>query len=138
MYKMTLSYEDFDGNARTEDFYFNLTKAEIQQMAYSVDGGLDNLIKKIVQTRDYSKLVALIKDLILKSYGEKSPDGRRFDKSEDIVKGFSQTQAFSDIYMELSSDDKKLLEFVKGVIPKDVAVEAEKQLPPEQLSLLHN
>lgn len=127
MFKKTINYIDFDGNERSEDFYFNLTKAEIQKMAYSVEGGLDNLIKKIIQTRDYSRLIELIEDLIARSYGEKSLDGRRFEKSEEILHRFTQTQAYSDLYMELSGDDKKLLEFVKGIIPSDVAQEVEKE-----------
>ena len=128
MYKKTINYVDFDGNERSEEFYFNLTKAEIQKMAYSVEGGLDKLIRKIIDTRDYYRLIELIEDLIGRSYGEKSLDGRRFEKSPEILAKFKQTNAYSDLYMELSSDDKKLLEFCKGIIPSDVATEVDKQV----------
>lgn len=128
MYKKVMNYVDFDGNQRTEEFYFNLTKAEIQKMAYSVEGGLDKLIRKIIETRDYHRLIQLIEDLIARSYGEKSLDGRRFEKSPEILDKFMQTNAYSDLYMELSGDDKKLLEFVKGIIPSDVAAEVEKEI----------
>ena len=128
MYKKTMDYIDFDGNQRTEEFYFNLTKAEIQKMAYSVDGGLDTLIKKIIQTRDYKKLIEIIEDIICRSYGEKSLDGRRFVKTPEILEQFTQTQAYSDLYMELASDDKKLTEFIEGIIPSDVSAEVKKEI----------
>lgn len=128
MYKKTINYVDFDGNERSEEFYFNLTKAEIQKMAYSVEGGLDKLIRKIIDTRDYYRLIELIEDLIGRSYGEKSLDGRRFEKSPEILAKFKQTNAYSDLYMELSGDDKKLLEFCKGIIPSDVATEVDRQV----------
>ena len=135
MYKKVINYVDFDGNERSEEFYFNLTKAEIQKMAYSVEGGLDKLIRKIIETRDYNRLIQLIEDLIARSYGEKSLDGRRFEKSPEILSRFMQTNAYSDLYMELSGDDKKLLEFCKGIIPSDVAVEIERGMSDGTIKL---
>ena len=80
MFKKTITYTDYDGNERTEDFYFNLTKAELLDMEMSTEGGLEKMINKIISTKDTVKIIAVFKDLIAKSYGEKSADGKRFIK----------------------------------------------------------
>lgn len=120
MLKKTISYEDYDGNERKEDFYFNLTKAEITEMELSKAGGLQGTIKKIIDAQDKAQIVALFKELILKSYGEKSDDGRRFIKSEEISIAFTQTEAYSNLFMELATDENAAADFVNGIIPKDL------------------
>lgn len=118
MLKKTMTYIDYDGNERTEDFYFNLSKAEISEMEMSKDGGLVKMIEKIVAEQDVKRIIAIFKDLILNSYGEKSPDGRRFIKSTEISEAFSHTEAYSDLFMELSTDAESAAEFVNGIIPQ--------------------
>lgn len=118
MIKKTISYEDFDGNKRVEDFYFNLTKAEVSEMELSVDGGLTKLLQKIVAEKDGKKIVELFKDLILRSYGEKSLDGRRFIKNEELKEAFSQTQAYSELFIELATNADAAKKFVEGIVPK--------------------
>ena len=118
MYKKTMKFIDFDGNERTEDFYFNLTEAEVIEMENSVSGGLINMMERIVAAQDRDRIVQTFKELILKSYGVKTPDGRGFDKSPEVVKAFAQTQAYSDLFMELSRDSKAAAEFFNNVIPK--------------------
>lgn len=115
----TITYVDYDGNERTEDFYFNLSKAEIAEMELSTEGGLEKFIKKIVDTRDSQKLIAMWKDMILKAYGEKSLDGRRFIKSEELSTAFSQTEAYSNLFIELASDSAAAAAFVNGIVPQD-------------------
>ena len=102
MLKKTITYTDYDGNERTEDFYFNLTKAEITEMELSHDGGLTKLIEKIVAEQDSKRIVEIFKDLILRAYGEKSPDGKRFVKNQELRDAFAQTEAYSDLFMELA------------------------------------
>lgn len=128
MLKKTVTYEDFNGETRTEDFYFNLTKAEIMEMNLSVYGGLDKMIEEIVATKDAPKIVKMFKELVLKSYGEKSADGKRFIKNDEVREAFSQTQAYSDIFMELSTDEDAAIAFVNGIVPKDISEEANKQV----------
>lgn len=118
MIKKTISYVDYDGNNRTEDFYFNLTKAEVMEMEMMTDGGLQKMIEKIIQTSDTKKIIEIFKSIILKSYGEKSPDGRRFIKNDELRDAFSQTEAYSNLFMELATDADKATEFVNGVIPQ--------------------
>ena len=118
MLKKTITFEDYDGNSRTEDFYFNLSKAEIAEMEMSIDGGVSKLLDKIVETNDNQKIVKYFKEFILKSYGKKSLDGRRFMKSKEITDEFSQTEAYSQLFMELATDADKASEFVNGIIPK--------------------
>lgn len=117
MLKMTRTYTDFNGVERTEDFYFNFTKAEMIDMKYSREGGFENYLQKVIDAKDQNEIVKLFKDLVLQAYGEKSEDGRRFVKSKEISEAFSQTEAYSDIFMELASDEKKAADFVNGILP---------------------
>ena len=126
MLKKTIEYVDYDGNKRKEDFWFNLSKAEIMEMELLQDGGLEKLIKKIISTQNTPKLVELFKALILKSYGEKSDDGRRFIKSPELTKEFTETEAYSQLFMELATDADAAANFVNGIIPSDVDVSDEK------------
>lgn len=117
MLKKTITYTDYNQAERTEDFYFNLTKAEVMEMEMSISGGLTEMIKKIVAAKDAPAIIKVFKDLILKAYGEKSPDGKRFIKSEEIATAFAQTEAYSQLFMELATDPDKAAEFVNGIIP---------------------
>ena len=117
MLKLTRTYIDYNGVSRTEDFYFNLTQAEVTEMELSVDGGLVEMINRIVAAKDGKQIIALFKDIVLRSYGEKSPDGRRFIKTPEIRDAFAQTEAYSDLFMELATDAKKAADFVNGVVP---------------------
>lgn len=119
MIKKTITYTDYNGTERTEDFYFNLTKAECQELNLSVSGGLEETIKSLINTRDGKQIVAIFKEFILKAYGQKSPDGRRFIKSQELRDEFSQTEAYSDLFMELASDADKAAKFFNAVIPND-------------------
>lgn len=125
MLKETRTYTDYDGNQRTEDFYFNLTKAEIMEMDLSATGGLDKWIQKIINEQDGKKIVEIFKMIILKAYGEKSLDGKRFVKSPEISEAFSQTEAYSDLFIELATDAKKAAEFINGIVPGDAKVSPE-------------
>lgn len=123
MLKKSIKYTDYNGTERTEDFYFNLSKAEIMEMELSTAGGLAETITKIVAAQDQPAIVKLFKELILKAYGEKSPDGKRFMKSEEIATAFSQTEAYSELFMELSTNAEKAAEFVNKIVPADMAKE---------------
>ena len=120
MLKKTITYNDYNDVERTEDFYFNLSEAEIMEMELSVTGGLTGMINKIVSTQDGPAIIKLFKDLVLKAYGEKSADGKRFIKSEELATAFSQTEAYSIIFMELATDPEKASKFVNGIVPAKV------------------
>ena len=117
MLKKTITYTDYDGNQRTEDFYFNLSKAELTEMEMSYSGGLDKIIKNIIAAQDNKQIIAIFKDLILKAYGEKSPDGKHFVKSKEISTAFSQTEAYSELFMELATKSDAAAAFVNGITP---------------------
>ena len=117
MLKKRMTYTNFDGVEVTEDFYFNLTKAEIAEMQM-VSGGISTYIRKIVDAKDSKQIVAVFKELILKAYGEKSEDGRRFMKSPEISANFAATEAYSDLFIELSSDADKAAEFFNAIVPQ--------------------
>ena len=116
----TITYTDYNGNERTEDFYFNLTKAELINMEVSVDGGFSEMLKKIIREKSAPKLSEYFQDLIKKAYGVKSDDGRRFMKSDEITRDFTETEAYSILYTELVMDDKAAAAFVNGIMPKDI------------------
>ena len=120
MLKRTFTYTDFDGVQREESVYFNLTKAELTEMELSAAGGLTKMIEKIVETQDGTRIIAIFKELILKAYGEKSPDGRRFIKSKELSDAFSQTPMYDMLFMELATDANKASDFIKAVIPSDI------------------
>ena len=111
MLKKTISYEDYNGTKREEDFYFNLTETELAEMQLEVTGGLDTMLQAIIKAQDIPTIAKLFK------HGQKSPDGRRFIKSDELSTEFSQTEAYNVLYMELSQDAEKAAEFIKGIIP---------------------
>ena len=125
MLKKTITYTDYNGSERTEDFYFNLTKAEIMEMEMSTTGGLADMIKRIVAAQDAPAIIKIFKDLILKAYGEKSADGKRFMKvgpdGTKLCNDFEQTEAFSILFMELATNADSAAAFVNGIVPADMA-----------------
>ena len=121
MLKKRIKYTDYNGEEREEDFYFNLSKAELIELELSTEGGLEQMIQKITDTRDMPKLIELFKRLILMSYGEKSENGKRFIKSQELSDAFAQTEAYSELFMELATDDKAASDFVNGIIPQGLS-----------------
>lgn len=128
MIKKTVTYKDFDGNERTEDFYFHLTEQELTEWELSIDGGLSGVLKRITQSTDTRKIMEIFKELLIRSYGVKTSDGRGFIKNKEVLDNFTCTQAFSDLYMELATNDKAASEFVNGVIPEHLMREANKEM----------
>ena len=126
MLKKTITYIDYNGVERTEDFYFNLTKAELMEMEIGTTGGMADMIKRIIDAKDAPAIIKIFKELVLKAYGEKSADGKRFVKSEEISNGFAQTEAYSQLFMELATDPDAAAKFIEGIIPKDAAEELAK------------
>ena len=121
MFGRTFSYTDYNGNPRKDTWYFNLTKAELMKMELGAWGGLDALLKRLIREEKPEKIVDMFEKIILGAVGEKSPDGRRFIKNEQIRQDFYQTQAYSDLFFELVTDPEKLTAFLKGAIPEDLA-----------------
>ena len=121
MIKETITYTDYNGTERKEDFYFNLTKAEIMEMEMSTKGGLAEMIQRIVAAQDQPAIIKIFKDLIIKAYGVKSADGKRFIKNDEVVEEFVQTEAFSQMFMKLATDPDAAAKFVNGIVPADMA-----------------
>lgn len=126
MLKETIKYTDFDGNEREEEFRFHLTKAELAEMNFSAKGGLEKMITRIINERDTTELIKIFKELLLRSYGKVSDDGRRFIKSPELRTEFEQTQAYSDLYMRFLENPDELVKFVEGIVPPDIAEEYRK------------
>ena len=120
MLKKTITYTDYNGVEKKEDFYFNLTKAEVVEMELTTTGGLAETIQRIVQAQDAPAIIKIFKDLVLKAYGVKSPDGKRFVKSKELSEAFAQTEAYSELFMELATDADAAAKFVNGITPVEI------------------
>lgn len=121
MLKRTVTFTNYDGEEVTQDFYFNLTNAEIVEMELSTPGGLSTMLQRIVNTKDIPETVKLFKEIMLKAYGQKSADGNRFIKNQQLTDDFVASPAFSELYMELAFDSDAATKFINGVIPADAA-----------------
>ena len=125
MLKKTITYSDYNGLERTENFYFNLTETEIMEMEVGTVGGLAEMITKIVEAKEAPAIMKVFKDLILKAYGEKSLDGKRFEKKNGaLAEAFAETEAFSILFMELVTDAEKAAEFINGIVPANLSQKA--------------
>lgn len=120
MLKKEIVYTDYNGVERKEIFWFHLSKAELLDMEMTTSGGYAETVQRIIDAKDTSALIRVFKDLIKKSYGVKSEDGRRFVKSDELFEEFSQTEAYSQLYMELTLNADKAAEFINGIIPQDL------------------
>ena len=127
MLKKIITYTDYNGVERTEPFYFNLSKAELMEMELGVTGGMTEMLNKIINAKDGPSLMKTFKEMIMKSYGIKSDDGKRLIKSEELSIAFTQTEAYSVLFMELITDDKAAADFVNGIIPNEIQAEVATQ-----------
>ena len=123
MLKKTVKYEDFDGNEREEDFYFNLTKAELIDLEMSNEGGLDKFLDRIMKEKSSVKLIDMFKKIVIMAYGVKSDDGKRFVKNDTVREEFLSTNAYSEIFTELASDADAAAKFMVGIMPKDIKID---------------
>lgn len=126
MLSKKIKYVDYNGVEREEAFLFNLSKAELMEMELGTVGGLADMIKNIVAAQDTPSIVKIFKELVLKAYGEKSADGKRFikvdEKGNPLSIGFSQTEAYSNLFMELATDAEAAAKFVRGIVPGDIDI----------------
>jgi hypothetical protein len=120
MYKKTVTYEDFNGTQRTEDFYFNLTKAELMKLQMGTNGGLDERLTKIIKSQDVVTLLKEFEEIVLIAYGEKSEDGKRFVKNDEVRENFKASAAYSEIYVELATNSEEASKFITGIMPADI------------------
>lgn len=131
MYSRKVKYEDYDGNQREVECFFNLNKAEVLELQMSWDGGLEKVLKRIIEEHDQKRMIEMFKMIMLKSYGQKSIDGNRFIKNEQLTEEFTQTEAYSELFMLFATDADAASEFVNGILPKSLLDEA-KKLEEEQ------
>lgn len=117
MYKKNITYTDFNGDERTDAFYFNLSDAEILELQVSYGGDMSRIMTNMLEKRDAKGLLGIITDLIRTSYGEKSSDGKRFMKNQEVKDSFVTTDAYSKLVLELLNDEKEFEKFMTNVIP---------------------
>lgn len=134
MLKKQITYTDCEGKQRTDTFYFNLSKAELIKMQFSAAGGLKEMMERAVNESDNGKLIEVFEDLIRRSYGVKTEDNLSFVKKKDgkeLAEAFMQTDAYSELFMELVTDENAAAAFINGVIPPSLAAEvaAQRSIP---------
>ena len=121
MYTKTITYENYNGEKRTKNFYFNLTRTELAKMELTNKAGMEATIKQMVNEDDRAKIIELFEKIVLGAYGEKSSDGEEFLKSPEIVAKFVAHPAYDVLFMELISSDKAMADFINAIIPQDLA-----------------
>lgn len=122
MLKREIKYEDFDGVEQTDVYYFNISKPELIELEVEYPEGFGGMIQRIVETKDNKELIKQFKELVLLAYGEKSADGKRFIKSDELREQFSQTAAYQSLFVELATSDTAAVDFLKGILPKDIVM----------------
>lgn len=119
MLKKTIKFVDYNGVDREEDHYFNISKAELAMLESSRAGGMRYYLERITQAQDTVAIMDMFKDIIKLAYGVKSPDGRRFIKNDEVYNEFAQTEAYSELIMEILKSTENALAFVQAILPKD-------------------
>lgn len=132
MIKKTITYTDYNGVDRTEDFYFNLTKAELLRMEMGVKGGMTEMMNRMIAAQDAPALIEVFEELIHKAYGVKTPDGKGFVKREEDYEAFKSTEAYSELFVELISSTEASSEFFNGVIPANLAKQVEEEMAKQK------
>lgn len=141
MVKKTLTFNDYEGNEVTKDFYFNISKMEFRELDRHIPGGLQNMIDQIRTEKDQDRMLDLMSILILSSYGEKAEDGR-FVKEDawgrKLSSFFKISEAWDVLFMNLLQNEQELNEFLTGIVPKDIAENAKEQIEKEKANLMGN
>ncbi len=127
MYKKTITYTDYNDVEQTEDFYFNLNKAELMRIQLQNNGTLQAKLERLINTRETSEIAQIFQDIIDMSYGVKSDDGKRFIKNQEVLDAFKQTEAYSELYVELTTNTDAAVEFITGIIPAKIAEQLDKE-----------
>lgn len=120
MLKRDITYKNFDGTEVTDTFYFHLSRTELMDLELSYQGGLEATIRRIIETKDLKSLIEEFKKVILASYGVKSEDGKRFIKTDELRKEFTQTAAYDALFFELATNAEIAAEFINGIVPADL------------------
>ena len=127
MIKKTITYTDYFGEKRTEDFYFDLNKAELIEWEMSKDGGMERFVKRVTEAKSVPELFPIFKDFVLRAYGVKSDDGKRFIKNDDVRASFEQCPAYSELVISLIQNTDEAIKFLNGIAPADIAEQATKE-----------
>lgn len=136
MYVWPVTYEDFNGRVREEEFCFHLSEAELTMLNLSYEGGMEQRLHRIMKDEKGSEIITMFRDILRRSYGVKSDDGRRFIKNDEVYYAFEQTDAYSKIFMELCTNSTRASEFASGIMPKNLAAEVEKKMKEENVTKL--
>lgn len=126
MFKKKITYTDYNGQERTEDFYFNLSKSELIMLESTTPGGYTAMLQRIIDSKDNTQLMKIFTDLIKMSYGVKSDDGKHFVKNDQVVEDFLNSAAFDQMFTEFFTDENAAANFAKGIIPQEIDLNRQK------------
>jgi hypothetical protein len=124
--KKTITYTNFNDEEVTEDHFFHLSKAELVELEMSHKEGLSEALQKIIAAEDGKAIIKEFKGIILGSYGQRSPDGKRFVKTQELRDEFESSEAYSTLFMELVTNTDAAIEFINGIVPQGLEQDAAK------------
>jgi hypothetical protein len=124
--KKTITYKNFNDEEVSEDYFFHLSKAELVELEMSHQDGLSEALQRIIEAQDGKAIIAEFKKIILGAYGKKSPDGKRFIKTQELRDEFESSEAYSTLFMELVTETDKAIEFINGIVPAGLEADAAK------------
>lgn len=122
MYKMDVTYEDFNGNIKEESVEFNISKMEVIRMQTSKEGGYAEYLERIVNSDNQKEIVEAFEWFVQKAYGRRSEDGTRFIKEDEngtpLINDFRQSPAYDEIIFTLATNEQLAADFVAKVLPQ--------------------
>lgn len=126
MYKKTLTFVNYDGKEMTQDLYFHLNQTDLIKITAKYakgfkdpkDVNLNKVSQDILSQGDWPKVVSLLEDVILGSYGERSYDGDLFIKSKEVRDKFEYSVAYAEMFELLLTDNNEMQAFMSKVVEK--------------------
>lgn len=121
MLKLPITYTDFNDVTKTEDFHFHMSVAELTNMGLATAGTtFGELVRRMTATGDTGAIMDAFKEVILRSVGQRSPEGDKFYKNERIQEDFVACGAYDALFLKLLTDTTEIIRFVNGVMPTDM------------------
>lgn len=123
--KKAITYQNLDGEEVTEEFHFQLTKAEVAERALIEGSGYADRLKALSVETDGAKIIKHFKEILESAVGRR--EGQLFIKNDDVRNHFMFSGAYDVFFMDLLEEKDSGAEIIKAMLPKDAheAIDAE-------------